>query len=75
MGFLSARSRAGLSQAKLADAVGVTDAAVCQWEKGKQLPRASLLPKIAEALDCTVDELLAPDSPQVAQDINTRKEV
>lgn len=61
MSILSARLRAGYSQAKLAKAVGVTDAAVCQWETGKQLPRAALLPKIAATLNCTVDELLADD--------------
>lgn len=63
MSILSARSRSGLSQAKLAAAVGVSDAAVCQWETGKQLPRAALLPKIAEALNCTIDELLSHDAP------------
>lgn len=61
MSILAARSRAGLSQAKLAKAIGVTDAAVCQWETGKQFPRASLLPKIAQVLNCTVDELLTDD--------------
>ncbi len=62
MSILSARSRAGYSQAKLAKAVGVSDAAVCQWETGKQHPRAALLPKIAATLNCTVDELLADDN-------------
>ena len=57
MSILSARTRAGYSQAKLAKAVGVSDAAVCQWETGKQLPRAALLPKIAAVLNCTIDEL------------------
>lgn len=60
MSILSARTKAGLSQAKLAKLVGVSDAAVCQWETGKQMPRAGLLPKIAEILNCTIDELLAP---------------
>ena len=64
MSILSARTRAGLSQAKLAEAVGVTDAAVCQWETGKQLPRAALLPKIAETLNCTVDDLLSSPTPE-----------
>lgn len=31
---------------------------VFQWEKGQTLPRASLLPTIAELYGCTVDELL-----------------
>lgn len=69
MSILSARSKTGMSQAKLAKAVGVTDAAVCQWETGKQLPRAALLPRIAKALNCTVDELLAPTQEKDLEDL------
>lgn len=58
MSILSARTNAGLSQAELAKEVGVTDAAVCQWESGKNSPRAKLLPKIATVLNCSIDELL-----------------
>lgn len=58
LSFLSARNRSGLSQAKAALRIGVTDAAVCQWETGKTKPRASLLPKVAEVYGCTIDELL-----------------
>ena len=61
LSILSARVRAGLSQAMLAREVGVSDAAVCQWETGKHQPRTSLLPSIAETLGCTIDELLSCD--------------
>jgi transcriptional regulator with XRE-family HTH domain len=61
LSILSARVRAGFSQAKLAQEVGVSDAAVCQWETGKNHPRSVLLPKIAKALNCSVEELL-PDN-------------
>lgn len=61
MSILSARLRAGVSQAELAKRVEVSDAAVCQWETGKNSPRTKLLPKIAAALECSVDELLTPD--------------
>ena len=43
MSFLSARTRTGYSQAKVAKDMGVSDAAVSMWETGKTRPRASLL--------------------------------
>lgn len=61
MGFLSARTKAGISQEKVAAELGVTGAAVSLWENGKTQPRASLLAKIAALYDCTIDNLLKPD--------------
>lgn len=61
MSILSARTKANMSQAALGEAVGVSDANVCQWEKGKYKPRADVLLKIADVLNCTVDELLSND--------------
>lgn len=63
MSFLSARTKAGLSQAAVAEKLGVSAAAVCQWETGKTMPDSRKLPQIAELFDCTVDELLASDAP------------
>ena len=68
MSFLSARTNAGLSQAAVAEKMGISAASVCQWETGKNLPRADKLPEIAALYGCTVDELLAdepraPDAP------------
>lgn len=64
MSFLSARKKAGLTQADVASEVGVSAAAVCQWETGATVPKAKLLPVIAKLLNCTVDELLKPEAPQ-----------
>lgn len=61
MGIYSARKKAGLTQMQVANALGITDAAVNQWEKGKTFPKTELLPKLAKLLNCTVDELLADD--------------
>ena len=61
MSFLSERKIAGLSQADVAEALGISSASVCQWETGKTMPDPRKLPKIAETLNCTVDELLSPD--------------
>ena len=63
MSFLSARTKAGLSQAAVAEKLGVSAAAVCQWETGKTMPDSRKLPQIAELFDCTVDELLSPATP------------
>lgn len=56
------RARENFSQRKLASIVGVEKTTVSKWETGVSMPRADLLPKIAEALRCTIDELLERDS-------------
>jgi transcriptional regulator with XRE-family HTH domain len=47
----SARERAGLSQAQLADAVGVSIASLRRWEGAQTKPQARHLFAIATALD------------------------
>ena len=61
MGIANARKRAGLTQAQVGQALGITDSAVNQWEKGKTFPKTEQLPKLAKLLNCTVDELLRED--------------
>jgi transcriptional regulator with XRE-family HTH domain len=46
-----------MTQAELAEKIGVDQTAVSQWETGQTYPKASLLPKIAEVLNCTLDEM------------------
>ena len=53
-----ARRSRNLSQKELATRVGVSRSTVAMWEMGESNPRASLLPKIADVLGCTIDELL-----------------
>ena len=55
------REQKTISQVELSKKVGVSQGAISQWETGQSLPRAELLPKIAEILGCTVDELLGRD--------------
>ena len=62
MSFYQARKKAGLTQAVVAEKLGITAASVCQWETGKNLPRAEKLPEIATLYGCTVNDLLA-DNP------------
>lgn len=48
----------GMTQKQLAEAVGCYTKDICRWELGKREPRINSLLRLAEALNCTVDELL-----------------
>lgn len=48
----------GLSQQALGEAVGVTQAAISGFETGEKTPRVQTLQKLANELDCTVNDLL-----------------
>lgn len=61
MGFREARTRAGLSVADVMMNIGVSDAAVYQWETGTFTPRKEKLLALSKLYGCTVDELLKPD--------------
>ena len=51
------RQARGLSQARVAEDVGVSKPSVCKWETGVSVPRTELLPLLARVLDCSIDEL------------------
>lgn len=52
------RKRLGLTQAELADRLGVTPQAVSKWESGVGLPDITMAVPLARALGTTTDELL-----------------
>lgn len=52
------RKEKGLTQLELAQQVGVTDKAVSKWERNLSFPDVASLPKLAEVLGTSVDELL-----------------
>ena len=52
------RESRGLRQYELADRMGVKQASVSAWESGAAMPSAANLIKLADILDCTVDEIL-----------------
>ena len=54
----SCRKETGLTQAALADKLGITDRAVSKWETGKSLPDASIMIELCNLLGITVNELL-----------------
>lgn len=55
----SLREKQGMTQARLADLLCVTDKAVSKWETGKGLPDMTLLEPLAAALHVSVPELLS----------------
>lgn len=53
------RKKAGLTQSRLAQMLGVTDKAVSKWETGKAKPSTNLIRKIAALFGVSVEQLLA----------------
>lgn len=60
------RMALGMTQAELASQLGVNPSSVAKWETEKAFPRSDMLPKIAQLLGCTIDELYADEPPQAA---------
>lgn len=61
MRFKEARTQAGLSQQQVADQLGIHQTAISNWEKGKNLPAAAMLAKVAHLYGCSIDELFRSD--------------
>ncbi|MBD5118536.1 MAG: helix-turn-helix transcriptional regulator [Clostridiales bacterium] len=48
----------GMSQAKLSRMLGLkSSSTVAMWESGQRHPPCMTLPRLADALNCTIDEL------------------
>ncbi len=54
----SLRKEKGMTQAELAEALGVTNKAVSKWETGEAMPETGLLLPLSRIFGVTVDELL-----------------
>ena len=54
----AARTNAGFTQTEAARRLGVDQSAVSYWESGKNIPRASMLVKLADLYCCSIDELM-----------------
>lgn len=55
------RKEKSLTQAQLAEKLGITDKAISKWERGKSMPDLSLFAQICELLGITLNELLFGD--------------
>jgi len=60
------RKAAGLSQYELASYVGVPQANIAFWERSEKPPRSEVLPKMAEALGVSVEDLLIGETGKAA---------
>ena len=55
----SCRKEQGLTQATLAEKLGITDRAVSKWETGRCLPDASSMPELCDLLKINLNELFS----------------
>lgn len=58
------REAAGLTQQQLAGKLGVQQSNITFWERWDKPPRGEVLPKLADALGVSVDELLGVTPPK-----------
>lgn len=54
----NALNRTGISQRQLADATGMTEVSISRYVKGKRIPSAEILGRIADVLGVTTDYLI-----------------
>ena len=66
VGLAPRRRKVGFTQAQLAEAMGIERARLAMWESGYAWPSAAFLPKLADLLCCTIDELYREPDPIVA---------
>ena len=69
----SLRSNKGISQKKLADAIGVAQSSINYWEKGQRTPSVAAAQKLADYFNVTLDELYEYDktfSKMIGEEIN-----
>ena len=53
------RKAKGWTQAELGEKIGVSNQAVSKWESGTSMPDVMLLPVLADAFECYIDELFS----------------
>ena len=54
------REAANLQQKQVAEYMGVLQSAVSNWETEVALPKARQLPRLAQVLGCSIDDLFMP---------------
>ncbi len=54
----SRRKELGMTQKDLAEKLGITDKAVSKWERGIACPDTALIPKLAQILGISLEELM-----------------
>lgn len=59
MKFRDIRKTEGITQTALAERLGVRQSTVAMWETGRSTPKTADLPKIAKALNVSVEQVIA----------------
>ncbi|XMB71847.1 helix-turn-helix transcriptional regulator [Mycoplasmatota bacterium WC30] len=70
------RAKKGITQQNLADQLYVTRQCISRWEQGKTLPDINNIEKVAEALDCSINDLVDDNSIKsltIREAINSKK--
>lgn len=60
------RDELGLTQAELAEKLGLTYSSVSQWESGRATPRTPILRQLADLFGTTVADLMGEDATEAA---------
>ena len=72
-GFIAAkRQEKGLTQLELGERMGVTDKAVSKWERDISCPDIASIPKLAEVLGVSLEELMRTN--EAAPNAQSKKE-
>ncbi len=70
----SLRKDKGMTQLELAEIMGVTDKAVSKWERDLSCPDINSIPKLAEILEISVEDLMQGKTEIKEQDTKEKKE-
>ena len=69
----SCRKEKGMTQADLAEKLGITDRAVSKWETGKSMPDSGIMLELCDLLEINVNELLSGEHITM-ENYNTKSE-
>ena len=69
----SCRKEQGMTQAALAEKLGITDRAVSKWETGKSMPDSGIMLELCDLLKINVNELLSGEHITM-ENYNTKSE-
>ena len=70
----SCRKEKNLTQAQLAEKLGITDRAISKWETGKSMPDTGLMSEICELLGISVNELFTGEKLNLMEDYRKNAE-
>lgn len=67
------RKELGMTQKELATQMNVTDKAVSKWERGIACPDVASIPRLAEVLGVTINDLMNAQSAEVGGESEVQK--